>query len=50
MGKEVQLTLANLSDEVLVQAYRVACTRGLLTEFIGVLEEELIGRGIFTLK
>ncbi|MGN7313374.1 sporulation histidine kinase inhibitor Sda [Alkalicoccobacillus gibsonii] len=42
--------MANLSDEDLVQAYREACRRGLASDFIEVLEEELIGRGIFSLK
>ncbi|MEN0641826.1 sporulation histidine kinase inhibitor Sda [Alkalicoccobacillus gibsonii] len=42
--------MANLSDEDLVQAYKEACTRGLATDFIVVLEEELIGRRISLLN
>ncbi|MEY8749192.1 sporulation histidine kinase inhibitor Sda [Alkalicoccobacillus gibsonii] len=40
--------LADFSDEELVQVYKEACTRGLATNFIEVLKEELISREIFT--
>ncbi|MGN7313371.1 sporulation histidine kinase inhibitor Sda [Alkalicoccobacillus gibsonii] len=44
------LTLKHLSDRDLKQAYHEACKRGLASDFIKLLHDELIVRGVFNLK